>query len=193
MNLRLLTSYLCILIFLGSFVCLFVSCNNSNTDSEKSLNSLEQKKALEEKSWDLSSELFKKITKSSSGIIRGVNWGQDLRDIKEVVEVSEVQPDQGKSFTQFLDDSDLNFVDITYQTNSDQKITQITLDVFLDERKEVGDLLQEFKNYFDVKFGKNQIADNKYQWMRNKNTQVTLEDVSTSKDPGIKLVFSKKN
>jgi hypothetical protein len=172
---------------------LFVSCNNSNTDSEKSLNSLEQKKALEEKSWDLSSELFKKITKSSSGIIRGVNWGQDLRDIKEVVEVSEVQPDQGKSFTQFLDDSDLNFVDITYQTNSDQKITQITLDVFLDERKEVGDLLQEFKNYFDVKFGKNQIADNKYQWMRNKNTQVTLEDVSTSKDPGIKLVFSKKN
>jgi hypothetical protein len=65
--------------------------------------------------------------------------------------------------------------------------------VFLDESKEVGDLLLEFKSYFDLKFGRSQLSDNKYQWLQNKNTQVILEDVSTSKDPGIKMIFSKKN
>jgi predicted nucleic acid-binding protein len=168
-------------------------CGESNSTKDKALSSVQKNAFEQQKIWDSSSELFKKITKSSNGIIRSVNWGQDLQDIKEVVEVSEVQPEQGKSFTQFLDDSDLNFVDITYQTNADQKITQITLDVFLDESKEVGDLFLEFKSYFDLKFGKSQMSDNKYQWLQNKNTQVILEDVSTSKDPGINMIFSKKN
>ena len=173
--------------------CFLFFCGESNSTKDKALSSVQKNALQQQKMWDSSSELFKKITKSSNGIIRGVDFGQDLQEIKEVVEVSEVQPELGKSFTQFLDDSDLNFVDITYQTNSDQKITQITLDVFLDESKEVGDLLLEFKSYFDLKFGKSQMSDNKYQWLQNKNTQVILEDVSTSKDPGIKMIFSKKN
>jgi hypothetical protein len=105
--------------------------------------------------------------------------------------LSEVQPNQGRSYTQYLDDSDVNFVDITYLTNSDGKILQITLDIFLDEREEVGELMLELRSYFDVKLGKSQSNNNKTQWLENKNTQVVLENVSSSKDPGIKILFSR--
>ncbi|WP_459510585.1 hypothetical protein [Aquirufa sp. ROCK2-A2] len=177
------------------FIFLFFvsSCNNSNPKKENALSSKELEFIKEQNDWDSSSEMVKKITHSAHGIVRGVQWGQKLEQIKESVELSEVQPNQGKSFTQYLDDSDLNFVDITYSIAEDQKVSQITLDVFLENQEEVGNLNKELINYLNVKFGDSQNVNKKTVWNKNKNTQIILEDVSTSKDPGIKLIFSKKN
>jgi hypothetical protein len=44
-----------------------------------------------------------------------------------------------------------------------------------------------------VKFGDAKIEGKKIIWEKNKNTRVVLDDVSTAKDPGIKLVFLKRN
>jgi hypothetical protein len=170
---------------------LFISCGEPNSRKDKGQDLIETKRLNEQKVWEASSELFRKITKSSQGLIRGVNLGQNIKEINEDADLSEVQPNQGRSYTQYLDDSDVNFVDITYLTNSDGKILQITLDIFLDEREEVGELMLELRSYFDVKLGKSQSNNNKTQWLENKNTQVVLENVSSSKDPGIKILFSR--
>ncbi len=178
-----------LLFVLGFVFCM--SCSQSDKQAEKSLSANELALIEQQKAWEKSSDLVKKITHSSKGLIRGVHWGQSLSDIKETVELSEVQPNQGKSFTQYLDDSDLNFVDITYLHGEGQLINEITLDIFLEEREDVTQLITDLTEYFNVKFGKSLVKGVKINWTSYKNTQIQLEDVSTSKDPGIKVVFKK--
>jgi hypothetical protein len=84
---------------------------------------------------------------SPKGLIRGVDWGLSLNDLKETVELSEVQPSQGKSYTQYLDDSDLNFVDITYLQREGQSIHEISLDIFLENKEDVTELIKELSEF----------------------------------------------
>ncbi|MHA8051406.1 hypothetical protein V7S79_09815 [Aquirufa sp. ROCK-SH2] len=167
------------------------ACSQSDKKADKVLSPEELTRIKEQQAWESSSNLVKNITHSSKGLIRGVSWGQSLTNLKETVELSEVQPSQGKSFTQYLDDSDLNFVDITYLQNDKQLIHEITLDIFLEDKKEVTQLITDLKDYFNLKFGESNRSGSKVIWSNYKNTRIDLEDVSTSKDPGIKVIFKK--
>lgn len=167
------------------------ACSQSDKKADKVLSPEELTRIKEQEAWDSSSDLVKKITNSSEGLIRGVSWSQNLDNLKETVELSEVQPSQGKSFTQYLDDSDLNFVDITYLQGNDRLIHEITLDIFLEDKKEVAQLITDLKDYFNLKFGESKRSGSKVIWDNYKNTRIDLEDVSTSKDPGIKVIFKK--
>ncbi|MFM6947722.1 MAG: hypothetical protein ACKOWQ_01790 [Aquirufa sp.] len=167
------------------------ACSQSDKKADKVLSPEELTRIKEQEAWDSSSDLVKKITNSSEGLIRGVSWSQNLDNLKETVELSEVQPSQGKSFTQYLDDSDLNFVDITYLQGNDRLIHEITLDIFLEDKKEVSQLITDLKDYFNLKFGESKQSGSKVIWGNYKNTRIDLEDVSTSKDPGIKVIFKK--
>jgi hypothetical protein len=87
----------------------------------------------------------------------------------------------------------LNFTDISYLSDNQQKLAEIDFDIFVETKSQVEELKEKFTNYLQVKFGASKIEGNKIIWEKDVNTQVTLQDVSTLKDPGIKLVFSRKN
>ena len=166
----------------------FLSCTSSNENEKASTNvsiSAEEKRKLE--NWESLSGTAKKILGSYNGVVRERTWGDDLSQLKEPFEKSESQPSNGISFTQYLDNTDLNFVDISY-LGEENKLKEVKLDVFLENASEVEDLKAELSMYWFNEMGKNKQSDKKQIWEKNK-TRIVLEDVSTSKDPGLQISF----
>lgn len=164
---------------------LFTSCNNEKKNENKGSDSSEAIKT----SWEESGEWVQKLSMSPLNIIRNATWGQDFSAIKDTLELAETQPEKGKSYTLYFDDTDLNFSDITYIPNEQNKIEEITFDIFVDSGEDVQPLIDQWKGYLDVKFGPSEVKDKQILWTKNKNTRIQLENVSTPKDPGIKISF----
>jgi len=101
-------------------------------------------------------------------IIRKTNWGVDISQIKESAELAESQPHSGKSYSLYFDDSDLNFVDISYLANAQGQLNEIDLDIYLEENAQVSELQKSIKEYFDVKFGTSKSVGKKTSWSQNK-------------------------
>ncbi|MDF0694730.1 hypothetical protein [Aquirufa ecclesiirivi] len=179
-------------ILIISLLIITNACQTTTDKQEANQHSQESKKQAKQKAWDESTPLLQRITLGSAGVIRNVSWGQDMSTIAEKVELSETQPSVGKSYTQFFDDTDLNFVDITYLPDENNQVKGILLNIFLEEQDEVLDLTANFKEYLGNIYGNGRGNAKKIVW-KNENTQVILEDVGTPKDPGIQLVFSKIN
>ena len=181
-----------IVLILTSFI-VFFSCNSSHENEKNGTVGLSEIDQLAFNAWNKSGELVQKITLSSKGVIRNEEWGISLDSLQEKLELAENQPANGKSYTLYFDDSDLNFTDISYIGDNQQKLTEIDLDIFVETKSQVEALKENLTTYLQVKFGSSKTEGNKIIWEKDKNTQVILQDVSTVKDPGIKLVFLKKN
>ena len=180
-------------IYLLAGCLLFSACTQETNSSENSKISLSPEQLKIKEAWKSSHDWVKQITSSDTLIIRNTQWGVALDEINEKIELSESQPDHGKSYSLYFDNSDLNFVDISYIPNNDGKLKEIDLDIYVEEMPQVGQLRQSLSSYFDVKFGPSVTKGTKTLWNQNKNTQVELEDVSTSKDPGIKVILKSKS
>jgi hypothetical protein len=181
-----------ILLFLLSLGISLQSCNQETSKSEnnpinKSTDQTEIKAA-----WNASGDWVKIITQSDSLVIRNKKWGMDMNLVNDPLELAESQPAVGKSYSLYFDDTDLNFVDITYLPNEKGQLSAIHMDIFVEESQQVIALQNSFKSYFDVKFGESVQKGKKITWGKNKNTQVELEDVSKSKDLGIKIILKAK-
>ncbi|MEY4383618.1 MAG: hypothetical protein RI995_1160 [Bacteroidota bacterium] len=184
------SSFLAVILFL-SYTWVISSCSSSNESGTPAKNA--QVSELVQKqieAWEKLSPIAQKTLGSFEGVIRNRNWGDPIDAIQEKLDKSENQPSNGVSYTQYLDDTDLNFVDISY-TGANQQLTVITFDIFLENPDEVNALKEELESFLSVKFGKNSTYGKKINW-ENEKTRIDLEDVSTSKDPGLQLVFSKR-
>ena len=181
------------LLKIRSLICvmamLFIACESRSKKTEGNSTEISASDPKTQEVWSNSGAILQKITLSPTRIIRNVAWGQALESLEEKLELSENQPTTGKSYTLYLDSSDLNFADITYVVDEKNKIKEIDVDVFLEENNQVKDLIKQFQDYLTAKMGPFKKEGNQNQWGPNQNTQVTLEDVSTTKDPGIKLIF----
>jgi len=175
-------------------ICIAVllsACSSSNeSDKPYKESSISAEEKLQIEAWEELSPITQKILGSYKGIIRDKIWGQAMNTIKESLEKSENQPADGVSFTYYLDDTDLNFVDISY-TGKEGKLNAIKFDVFLENASEVNSLKNEMKEFLGVKYGVFKEVNEKITW-GNEKTQIVLEDVSTSKDPGLQLIFTEK-
>ncbi|NBW03578.1 MAG: hypothetical protein EBR87_07700, partial [Cytophagia bacterium] len=180
-----------VLILTSTFV--FFSCNSSEENGKNGASNTSESDQIALNAWEKSGDLVQKITLSSKGVIRNKEWGISIDSLQEKLELAENQPANGKSYTLYFDDSDLNFTDISYLSDSQQKLTEIDFDIFVETKSQVEELKEKFTSYLQVKFGASKSEGNKIIWEKDKNTQVILQDVSTDKDPGIKLVFSRKN
>lgn len=169
------------------------ACNQDTNSSENTQISGATAQIKIKESWNASHEWVKQMTLSDSLIVRNKSWGIDINQIQESVEMAESQPKSGKSYSLYFDDSDLNFVDISYLANEQGKLNEIDLDIYVEENAQVSELQKSIKEYFDVKFGASKSTGKKTSWAQNKNTQVEMEDVSTSKDPGIKIILKAKS
>jgi hypothetical protein len=171
----------------------FFSCNSSQEKGKEGASSTSEIEQRVLNAWEQSGDMVQKITISPKGVIRDKEWGVSIDSLQEKLELAENQPANGKSYTLYFDNSDLNFTDISYLSDNQQKLTEIDFDIFVETKSQVEELKGKFTDYLQVKFGASKIEGNKIIWEKDVNTQVTLQDVSTLKDPGIKLVFSRKN
>jgi len=138
------------------------------------------------------SEVFRAILKTDFGMVRGLSIGDEMKSIVESAPLSETQPNDGKSYTEYFDDTDLNFADILYVNNSENKIGAISIDVFIEKQTSVDSLMNEFKVYFDKKYGQGKGISKMTIWkLAGSNNELLLQNVSTAKDPGLKIIFAK--
>ncbi len=174
----------------SAITILMVACSSANESNKPNVEaqlSAQEQKQLD--AWNELSPAAKKILGNYHGLVRNITWEQTITTIQEPLEKAENQPNNGVSFTQYLDETDLNFVDITYKGKEDA-LSDIILDVFLEDSQEVQALKNELLTFLSIKFGKSQIAGKRITWNYGK-TRINLEDVSTSKDPGLQLHFEK--
>ncbi len=151
------------------------------TDSTSKINTLENY-----------SPTFRAILKTDAGMVRGLSIGDEMNVIVESAPLSESQPNNGKSYTEYFDDTDLNFADILYVNDSDNKISAISVDIFIEKQMAVDSLMGEFKGYFDKKYGQGKGISKMTVWkLAGVNNELMLQDVSTAKDPGLKIIFAK--
>ncbi len=137
------------------------------------------------------SVMFKNILKSDVGMARGVSIGDKIETIQETVLPSETQPENGKSFTAYFDGSDLNFADILYVKDAENKVGAISIDIFIENKVEVDSLMNEFVGYFDNKYGKGKGISKMMTWQMPDGNNLVVQNVSTEKDPGLKIIFAK--
>ncbi len=171
----------------------FFSCNSSQENGKEGASNTSEIDQRVLNAWEQSGDLVQKITLSSKGVVRNQAWGISIDSLQEKLELAENQLSSGKSYTLYFDDSDLNFTDISYLGDDQQKLTEIDFDIFVETKSQVEELKAKFTTYLQVKFGAYKTEGTKIIWEKDKNTMVILQDVSTVKDPGIKLVFSRKN
>lgn len=183
-----IVSFLVLFIFSIAIVSL-ASCSNEkqseNTDSAQT--------ETITAAWEDSGDWVQKLSLSPNKIIRNTTWGQDFNSIQDSLDLAEAQPVKGKSYTLYFDESDLNFSDITYIPNDQNKLQEITFDIFVDASEDVQPLIEKWKSYLDAKFSASEVNGKKILWTKNKNTRIELENVSTPKDPGIKISFKAAN
>lgn len=170
-------------------VGLMTGCNQDKGDGEHA-NGSKISQTESQKYWSSASKTFQKITLSDTAVVRNIRWLQSLSSLNEKIELSESQPANGKSYSLYLDDSDLNFVDIVYHTNNQNQIIQVVFDIYVEDKTETNKLLGEFEQYFSVKFGQKKTAEKGSKWISKDKTNIHIENVSTPKDPGIKLTYS---
>ena len=183
-----IVSFLALFIFSIAIVSL-ASCSNEkqseNTDSAQT--------ETITAAWEDSGDWVQKLSLSPNKIIRNTTWGQDFNSIQDSLDLAEAQPVKGKSYTLYFDESDLNFSDITYIPNDQNKLQEITFDIFVDASEDVQPLIEKWKSYLDAKFSASEVNGKKILWTKNKNTRIELENVSTPKDPGIKISLKAAN
>lgn len=181
--------YFLSLTFLGSII-IFISCSDKKQDSQTETTSAVDA-SVKSTSIENYSSIFKNIIKSDVGMARGVSIGDGIETIQETILPSESQPDNGKGFTVYFDDTDLNFADIVYVQDIENKVGAISIDIFIEKKSEVDSLMSELTDYFDKKYGKGKGISKMMTWQMPDGNNLMLQDVSTGKDPGLKIVFAK--
>ena len=169
---------------------ILVSCGDkkqeSQTETTAPADSSIQKISIENYSI-----IFKQILKSDAGMARGVSIGDKIETLQETILPSETQPENGKSFTVYFDGSDLNFADILYIKNTENKVEAIAIDIFIENKVEVDSLMKEFLDFFDKKYGRGKGISKMMTWRMPDGNNLMVQDVSTEKDPGLKIIFAK--
>jgi hypothetical protein len=172
--------------------CVGVILHSCTQEKQSETKESAQKEAIQT-AWEDSGEWVQKLTLSPDKIVRNVIWGQDFGSVNDSLELAESQPEIGKSYTLYFDDTDLNFSDISYIPNEQNTLQEIVFDIFVESSEDVQPLIDQWKKYLDAKFGPSETKGKSILWTKNKNTRINLENVSTSKDPGIKISFKAAN
>lgn len=175
------------------FTFLFFSCHSSQENGNNGALNKSEIDQMTLNAWEQSGDRVQKITLSSKGLVRNQDWGISIDSLQEKLELAENQPSNGKSYTLYFDESDLNFTDVSYLGDKNRKLIEIKFDIFVEKKLQVEELKEKLTSYLHVKYGASKSVEKKIIWEKAKQTRVILEDVSTDKDPGIKLVFLKIN
>ena len=116
---------------------------------------------------------------------RGINLGDDFATVKAT--------EKGKAFESdathigyTIEFKNLETSDILYyQTN--QKVSAIDVDLFLNSGQSVHDYQQDLTPYFTARYGASKSGNGGTTWTGSQGEKIILKDVSKGKDFGLKI------
>lgn len=122
------------------------------------------------------------------GVFRGVSFGDSRQKVRitESFELFEELPDQ-LGYTH--DTRDLETVDVYYHFGADDQVDKVLIDVFLNGKSSAERLWKIAEWHFGSDFGPAAESTDTRRIWRNAATLITVENVSSGLDNGLKITF----
>jgi hypothetical protein len=168
------------------FACTERPSQETNTDTLSTV-------IPEKPAFDAYSSKFQKIIKTEDGILRGVNFGDNLEEVilkEDTIPLEDST--QYISFTVKLDEGEDEITDVLYFFDEHKKIKGFRLDIYLNNKKAVDSLSQEFTTYFTDRYGSPVMQENKaVAWNGLDETKIVMKDVGIKESPGLQIQIAK--
>lgn len=135
--------------------------------------------------------LARNIMGTGEGLLRGVKFGDSIEEVKkkETVDLFEEEDSHvGYSF----DSENLETVDILYEKNSQNRVSGIELDIYMNTDETNEGLKQELVDLFTVRYGKPVSEDPILVWKIKPTGQVSLKVVKNKLDRGLEIRFTQQ-
>ncbi|QHT67815.1 hypothetical protein GXP67_14800 [Rhodocytophaga rosea] len=172
-------------------VSLLIACteNPSQEGTSDTLSTVVSQKAA----FEAYSPKFKKIIKTEDGILRGVNFGDNLEEVilkEDTIPLEDST--QYISFTVKLDEEEDEITDVLYFFDENKKIKGFRLDIYLNNKNAVDSLSQEFTTYFTDRYGSPVMQEQKAKaWNGLNQTKIVMKDVGIKEAPGLQIQIAK--
>lgn len=135
--------------------------------------------------------LARTIMGTGEGLLRGVKFGDSIEEVKkkETIELFEEEDSHvGYSF----DTENLETVDILYERNSQNRVSGVELDIYMNTDETNESLKQELSNLFSVRYGKPVSENPILVWKIKPTGQVSIKVVKNKLDRGLEVRFSQQ-
>jgi hypothetical protein len=109
------------------------------------------------------SDLFEKLLKSEEGHLRGVFIGASVEEVKKIEDNNFLTDDEADYLYYDYKLEGRNSYTVSYDFY-DGKLYEIELAVFLEKIEDANKLFEDFKKYFDQKYGASTVEDDYYLW-----------------------------
>jgi hypothetical protein len=131
---------------------------------------------------------LQKIVKNEEGILRGIDFGATVDEVK-AREGRQPLEDSTHHVGYRIDLGDYEDLDVRYHLNEKRRVWGFTLDIYLDEQTSVDSLFNDFKGYFNNRFGPNNFDNqrNMVAWNLADSLKVVVKDVGIKQAPGLQV------
>lgn len=174
--------------FLSSLI---IAC--AERPSKESVGTTDSLSKEQKTAFNAYSPKFRKIVKTEDGIIRGVNFGDNLDEViikEDTIPLEDST--QYISFTVKLDEEEDEITDVLYYFDKNRKIRGFRLDIYLNNANAVDSLSKEFKVYFTDRYGSPVMQEQKAMaWNGLDQTKIVMKDVGIKEAPGLQIQIAK--
>jgi hypothetical protein len=169
--------------------CVFVlfACNTSIKTTEKTggEDSTQHKKILLKYSPKLQI-----IFETDEGVLRKLNFNDDIKRIQKPAE-AKILPTEDSKKGYSINLNMYEIADLVFLHDKNQKIKGFHIETYLNSQNATDSLKKEFVAYFSEKYHtKSQNTSRKHELL-NDSLQIIIEDVSTTKSPGLQVSIHK--
>lgn len=133
------------------------------------------------------SKIFDKIIGSKEGLLRGYNFGDDLRKIQEsevLEQFEDVKDHIGYSF----DSVNMETVDILYFRDEEDRLKAINIDIYMNSEEASKQMLKAFSSYFTAKYGEPSVHIGLPTW-ESDDVTAKIKMIRTKLDTGLQVVL----
>jgi len=134
---------------------------------------------------EVQSLLLKEVLKSETGILLGVNFGENMSEAHQRLGLKTIE--RGEEFYKYemplSTDMDPTFADVSFYFDQQEKINKVELDVYTGNHEEAQAIQNDFQNYLNGKYG---AANKDNIWG---DGAVELQKTDLKDDPGFVVIW----
>lgn len=135
-------------------------------------------------------KLLRSIVGTGEGLLRGVKFGDAIADVKKK-ENLELFEDEATHVGYTFDTESLETIDILYEKDSQNKVSGIQLDIYMNTDSSNDSLKNAMGNLFTVRYGKPTEDAGAYVWKIKPEGSVSIKTVKNKLDRGLEVRFTK--
>jgi len=175
-------------IYLFILTLFIVACSNPKETQKVEVSTPPPTKAIASSNVQT---LVRTIMGTGEGLLRGVKFGDSINDVKKK-ETCELFEEEDTHVGYSFDTESLETVDILYEKNSQNRVSGVELDIYMNTDQTNESLRQELINLFTVRYGK-PVSENPIPvWKIKPNGQVSIKVVKNKLDRGLEVKFSQQ-